>query len=746
CIMLQQPSSQPLRRKPTVGEDVVSKIQQTAAQFCNNLRTHRQPPTESPKSAVSMATNKTKRRIKPVCIKHLSPRWETGQKQERKVLSLSNTAIGNFSKHSLMGLSVATLVLLTAARLTDASTVREFNFNASDRLPSGIGGPNESAVSAVALSPGSIKLVGPVGMNASWLGSLQCATKCRAWAFCHAYYFNASAGLCHLADQGQFETYWTGNGTAGKAAFVKLYHDICTWQSWTNWATASGATGDSDICNALVNRTRVRQCTCPTDEGASVSGWCQGAKDKSQTQGSFISWCQWSEWATDSSEGSLVCGNWNSRHRSRSCRCPIDRPPETIETAAVDNITQFTRRRVRKCGCSTPISASAGPEVSSESDTAYTAWCDWGNWGNWYKDCKYNYKIVRSRTRTYNDCTRSSSNSCSREWWQREAGPSCGWKDWSSWQSWRHCRSGKAQFATCRCEDDEAYNTATVTGYRNACHARCHGKRYRPGLCKAPWYTCRCITMVKKRCIYGMNSRSPCYFRCRGSVPRYEMYDGKCCPRCSLRVNEPVCGSRNQTYRNGCFARCNGDWITKPGICRAEVGIPVFPFAHTGRNQFEQEAQPVLPESEHRPGVVLPELDEHTGFEPGGHRQRQRPRTNLTEPEQRAKQALRKPQQKQQPSSSSSTQKKSGGVAFEVALDSGNVTPRSRKPHHLERRLGDDARPTTPDLIAKRQREAEARRKKQEAETIKRVGRHNDRVERLAREAEQRKKDEEDDD
>uniref|UniRef100_A0A1I8HLC7 Smg4_UPF3 domain-containing protein n=2 Tax=Macrostomum lignano TaxID=282301 RepID=A0A1I8HLC7_9PLAT len=119
---------------------------------------------------------------------------------------------------------------------------------------------------------------------------------------------------------------------------------------------------------------------------------------------------------------------------------------------------------------------------------------------------------------------------------------------------------------------------------------------------------------------------------------------------------------------------------------------------------------------------------------------------NFIETMSKQQQQKKQPQQKQQPSSSSSTQKKSGGVAFEVALDSGNVTPRSRKPHHLERRLGDDARPTTPDLIAKRQREAEARRKKQEAETIKRVGRHNDRVERLAREAEQRKKDEEDDD
>uniref|UniRef100_A0A1I8IHL2 CCDC66 domain-containing protein n=1 Tax=Macrostomum lignano TaxID=282301 RepID=A0A1I8IHL2_9PLAT len=79
-------------------------------------------------------------------------------------------------------------------------------------------------------------------------------------------------------------------------------------------------------------------------------------------------------------------------------------------------------------------------------------------------------------------------------------------------------------------------------------------------------------------------------------------------------------------------------------------------------------------------------------------------------------------------------------AAFQVPVDEENIAQTGgRRPRHLEQRM-EDREGITAEVMTRRQAEAEERRKRKEAETIKRVSMHHEKVDKISKDAEDRKK------
>eukprot|EP00877_Chromochloris_zofingiensis_P003641 jgi/Chrzof1/13278/Cz07g27090.t1 len=134
--------------------------------------------------------------------------------------------------------------------------------------------------------------------------------------------------------------------------------------------------------------------------------------------------------------------------------------------------------------------------------------------------------------------------------------------------------------APCMCSNQ----TSPVCGldgksYSSQCYMRC-ANTYQayPGPCKPE--CAACPKKVFPYCInhqsYGVRTFANCCFaRCNGVVGDKDiLYPGACkftaaCAACNAKQFAPVCCSNGKSYKNSCFATCNGASQCRPGHCSA---------------------------------------------------------------------------------------------------------------------------------------------------------------------------------
>lgn len=86
---------------------------------------------------------------------------------------------------------------------------------------------------------------------------------------------------------------------------------------------------------------------------------------------------------------------------------------------------------------------------------------------------------------------------------------------------------------------------------------------------------------------YGVRTFANCCFaRCNGVVGDKDiLYPGACkftaaCAACNAKQFAPVCCSNGKSYKNSCFATCNGASQCRPGHCSAGEQVTLLPAEH----------------------------------------------------------------------------------------------------------------------------------------------------------------------